>query len=71
MNAPPAPATTLASPPQAWARWLSRHARLLRLMLLGYVLKTALLGAAWYYVPDLPQRAQTHMTAIWNWIVQK
>lgn len=71
MNVPLAPTTPLAGPLQAWSRLLARHSRLVRLMLLGYVVKTALLGAAWYYVPDLPQRAQSHVAALWNWVVQE
>ncbi len=71
MNARSASSPTLSAPLQSWSRLLSRHSRLLRLMLLGYAVKTVLLGVAWYYVPDLPQRAQTHVAALWNWVVHE
>jgi hypothetical protein len=31
--------------------------RLLRILAITYVVKTLLLGVAWIFVPDLPQRA--------------
>lgn len=53
----------------AWRRLLvvlprpSRRA--LRLVALGYVLKTVAFGVAWYLVPDLPQRVQGTVVAAW------
>lgn len=32
-------------------------ARLLRILAISYTVKTLLLGVAWIFVPDLPQRA--------------
>ncbi len=58
-----------ALPWLAWRRLLvvlprpSRRA--LRLVALGYVIKTVTFGVAWYFVPDLPQRVQGSVVAAW------
>jgi hypothetical protein len=38
----------------------------LKLIALGYVIKTILLGIAWLIVPDLPQRAATKARETWT-----
>ncbi len=40
--------------------------RTLKIIALTYVVKTALVGAAWIAIPDLPQRAQTKAQQIWT-----
>ena len=40
--------------------------RTLKLIVLGYVVKTALVGLAWLAVPDLPQRALTMARETWS-----
>ncbi len=40
----------------------------LRLLALGYVVKTAAFGVAWYFIPDLPQRLLGLGTAAWVWL---
>jgi hypothetical protein len=39
--------------------------RTLRLVALGYLVKTVAFGVAWYFVPDLPQRVQGSVVAAW------
>jgi hypothetical protein len=38
----------------------------LKLVALGYVAKTVLIGIAWLAVPDLPQRAAAKARAVWQ-----
>ena len=40
--------------------------RTLKLIALGYVVKTALVGLAWLAIPDLPQRALTMARETWS-----
>jgi len=56
----------------AWLSWrrllvvLPRPSRrALRLVALGYLVKTVALGVAWYFVPNLPQRVQGSVVAAW------
>ena len=39
--------------------------RTLKLIALGYVVKTLVVGAAWLAVPDLPQRALAQARLAW------
>jgi hypothetical protein len=41
----------------------------LKWIALGYVVKTAAFGVAWYFVPDLPQRLATGARAAWGWLL--
>ena len=43
----------------------------LKLIALGYVIKTILLGIAWLIVPDLPQRAATKARETWTAVSAK
>jgi hypothetical protein len=38
----------------------------LKLIALGYVVKTALVGLAWLAIPDLPQRAMAKARQTWS-----
>jgi hypothetical protein len=38
----------------------------LKLIALGYVVKTALIGLAWLAIPDLPERAMEMARQTWN-----
>jgi len=40
--------------------------RTLKLIALGYVVKTLVLGAAWIAIPDLPERALAHARVAWS-----
>jgi hypothetical protein len=40
--------------------------RTLKIIALSYVVKTALIGAAWIAIPDLPERAQTKAQQLWT-----
>ena len=40
--------------------------RMLKIIALSYVVKTALIGAAWLAVPDLPARAQAKARQVWS-----
>jgi hypothetical protein len=40
--------------------------RLLKLLVLGYAVKTLLLGLAWLMVPDLPARAASKARQAWT-----
>jgi hypothetical protein len=42
--------------------------KFLKLVALGYVVKTALFGAAWLLIPDLPQRTATLVRETWAWV---
>ena len=44
--------------PQARRRW--------RWVVIAYLVKTALVGAAWLMVPDLPERAVAKVRETWN-----
>jgi hypothetical protein len=39
--------------------------RTLKLVAVGYLVKTALVGLAWYAVPDLPERVTARARAVW------
>jgi hypothetical protein len=41
--------------------------RNLKLVAIGYVVKTLVFGAAWLVVPDLPQRAVDTARQAWVW----
>lgn len=41
--------------------------RTLKLIAIGYVVKTAVFGAAWLVIPDLPQRAMDTARQAWAW----
>jgi hypothetical protein len=47
------------------AQLISR--RTLKLIAIGYVIKTVVLGAAWLVIPDLPQRAMDTARQAWVW----
>jgi hypothetical protein len=38
----------------------------LRMLAVVYAVKTLLLGIAWLVVPDLPERAATHVRQTWQ-----
>lgn len=40
----------------------------LKLIAIGYVVKTVAFGAAWWIVPDLPQRALDTGRQAWGWV---
>ena len=40
--------------------------RLLRVLAISYAIKTLLLGVAWIFVPDLPQRVAHRMRATFS-----
>ena len=40
--------------------------RTLKLIALGYVVKTLVFGAAWIAIPDLPERALAHARMAWS-----
>lgn len=42
--------------------------KLLKVVALGYVVKTALFGAAWLFIPDLPQRTASMIRDTWAWV---
>ena len=42
--------------------------RTLKLVALGYVVKTVAFGVAWLMVPDLPERALSHARVAWAWV---
>lgn len=41
--------------------------RTLKLMAIGYAVKTLVFGAAWLVIPDLPQRALLTARQAWVW----
>jgi hypothetical protein len=43
----------------------------LKLIALGYLIKTLLFGIAWFFVPDLPQRTQTAARLTWAWVMER
>jgi hypothetical protein len=43
--------------------------RMLRLLAVSYLVKTAFLGLLWLAIPDLPQRASTTARAAWASLV--
>lgn len=42
--------------------------RTLKLMAVGYAVKTVAIGLAWYMIPDLPERVSSHVQAAWTQI---
>ncbi len=40
--------------------------RALRMVAVVYAVKTLLIGLAWLVVPDLPERAATHVRETWQ-----
>jgi len=40
--------------------------KLLRVVSIGYLIKTLLLGVAWLLVPDLPHRAEVAAKHVWT-----
>ena len=40
--------------------------RTLKLIALGYVVKTLVFGVAWLAIPDLPERALAHARLAWS-----
>ena len=40
--------------------------RFLRMLAVVYAVKTLLVGIAWLVVPDLPQRAASHVRETWQ-----
>jgi hypothetical protein len=40
--------------------------RMLRTLAVVYAVKTLLVGLAWLVIPDLPQRADTHVRETWQ-----
>ena len=42
------------------------HPRTLRLIVIGYAVKTLLIGIAWLAVPDLPERAKSQVRETWQ-----
>jgi hypothetical protein len=39
----------------------------LKIVALGYVVKTLLVGVAWIFIPDLPSRTMTVARRAWAW----
>ena len=48
---------------------LRRH-RTLKLVAVGYLLKTLLIGIAWLAIPDLPGRAMGAAQKAWAWVAE-
>ncbi len=44
--------------------------RVFRMIALGYLVKTLLIGLAWLVVPDLPQRAAAKAREAWSLVVK-
>jgi hypothetical protein len=42
--------------------------RTLKIIAVGYVVKSVLFGVAWLIVPDLPQRAMDKARETWEWV---
>jgi hypothetical protein len=38
----------------------------LKLIAIGYAVKTLAIGLAWYMIPDLPQRLSNHVQTAWT-----
>ena len=47
-------------------RALRQHRRTLKLVAFSYLLKTLVFVAAWYVVPDLPQRIYDRVQVAWG-----
>ena len=45
---------------------LIMNPRMLKLIAVGYVVKTALVGLAWLAIPDLPERAMNVASQTWS-----
>ncbi len=43
--------------------------RTLRLIALGYLVKTLIVGLAWYFDPQLPTRVAALGSAAWGWFL--
>ena len=41
--------------------------RALKIIAIGYVIKTVVFGAAWLVIPDFPQRARETARQAWIW----
>ena len=42
--------------------------KVLKLVALSYLVKTVLVGIAWFFIPDLPDRAVSLARRSWSWI---
>jgi hypothetical protein len=42
--------------------------RTLKLIAIGYAVKTVVFGAAWLVIPDLPERAVSTARQAWVWV---
>jgi hypothetical protein len=42
--------------------------RTLKLIALGYAVKTVLFGIAWMFIPDLPQRTASAVRDTWTYV---
>jgi hypothetical protein len=42
--------------------------KLLKVLAISYVVKTALFGAAWLLIPDLPERTWAMARQTWAWV---
>jgi hypothetical protein len=45
--------------------------RTLKIVAVGYALKTLLGGLVWLAVPDLPERAATKAREVWGWVASR
>lgn len=48
---------------------MTLNRRTVKLIALGYVVKTALFGIAWLMIPDLPARSLDIARRSWTWAV--
>ena len=46
---------------------MSVNRKMLKLVAIGYVIKTAAVGVAWLLIPDLPERAAAGARQAWVW----
>jgi hypothetical protein len=46
-------------------------ARTIRILAIGYAVKSLLIGLAWLAVPDLPERAANTARGAWEWAVSR
>jgi hypothetical protein len=42
--------------------------KLLKILAISYAIKTALIGAAWLAIPDLPAKAMAAARDTWTWV---
>lgn len=54
------------TPDRTPARLRTMNPKTLKLIALGYVVKTALVGLAWLAIPDLPERAVAMARQTWS-----